>query len=95
VAGAVLRLLKNGGDAEGFDGGGNLFGLVADDGDDFFQMEREAGADDVIHEGAATSVMEDFGEAGLEASAFASGEDEDGEVVIGHGGKHCPVDRGI
>ena len=30
-------------------------------------------------------MMEDFGEAGFEAGAFASGEDENGCVVIGHG----------
>jgi hypothetical protein len=29
--------------------------------------------------------MQDFGEAGFQAGAFASGEDEDSNVVIGHG----------
>jgi hypothetical protein len=85
VAGAVLRLLQNGFRAERFHGGGNLFGLVADDGDYFFCMERQAGADYVIHELAATGVVQDFGEAGFEAGAFASGEYEDSNVVIGHG----------
>ena len=85
VAGAVLWLLQNGFDFEGFDGGGNLFGLVADHGDDFFRVEGQAGTDDMIDERAATGVMKNFGEAGFEASAFASGEDEDGYVVIGHG----------
>jgi len=85
VAGAVLRLLQNGLDLKRFDGGGNLFGLVADDGDDFFCMERQAGADDVVNEQTATGVVQDFCEAGFEAGAFASGEDEDSYVVIGHG----------
>ena len=62
-----------------------MFGLVADDGDDFFCMERQAGSDNVIHERAASGVVQDFCEAGFEAGAFASGEDEDGCVVIGHG----------
>lgn len=85
VASTVLRLLQDGFDVERFDGGGNLFGLVANDGNYFSCMERQASADDVIHEGAATGVVQDFGEAGFEAGAFASGEDEDGNVVIGHG----------
>ena len=54
VAGAVLRLLQDGFDIERLDGGGNLFGLMADDGDDFFGVKRQAGADDVIDERAAT-----------------------------------------
>jgi hypothetical protein len=85
VAGAVLRLLQSDFRAERFDGGGNLFRLVADDGNDFFRVERQASADDVIHKRAASGMMEDFCEAGLEACAFASGEDEDSNVVIGHG----------
>src|SRR5882762_8486803 len=80
-----LRLLQNGFRAERFDRGGNLFRLVADDGNDFFRVERQAGADDVIHKRAASGMMEDFCEAGLEACAFASGEDEDSGVVVGHG----------
>ena len=78
-------MLQNGFDFEGFDGGGDLFGLVADDGDDFFHVQRQAGADDVINQRAATGMVKNFCEAGFEASAFASGEDEDGNVVIGHG----------
>ena len=35
--------------------------------------------------GRPPALMQDFGEAGFEAGAFASGEDEDGNVVIGHG----------
>jgi hypothetical protein len=62
-----------------------LFRLVADDSDDFFRVERQAGADDLIHEGAATGMMQNFCETGFEAGALASGEDEDGNVVIGHG----------
>lgn len=85
VAGAVLGLLENGFDFEGFDGGGNLFGLVADDGDDFFGVERQTGADYMIDERAASGMMQNFGEAGFEAGAFTGGEDEDGCVVIGHG----------
>jgi hypothetical protein len=85
MAGAVLRLLQNCFDAERFDDGGNLFCLVADDGNDFSCVERQAGADDVIDERAATGVVQNFGEAGFEAGAFASGEDEDSNVVIGHG----------
>jgi len=85
VAGAVLRLLQNGFRAERFDGGGNLFRLVTDDGNDFFRVERQASADDVIHKRTATGMMENFCEAGLEACAFASGEDEDSGVVVGHG----------
>jgi hypothetical protein len=80
-----LRLLQNGFCTERFDDSGNLFGLVADDGDDFFCMKRQAGADDVIRERAATGMVEDLCEAGSEAGAFASGEDEDSNVVIGHG----------
>ena len=80
-----MRLLQDGFDVERFDGRGNLFRLVADDSDDFFRVERQAGADDVIHERVATGVVQDFCEAGFEACAFASGEDEDGNVVIGHG----------
>jgi len=58
----------------------------ADDGNDFFFAWRgRASADDVIHKRTATGMMEDFCEAGLEACAFASGEDEDSNVVIGHG----------
>ena len=53
--------------------------------EDFFRVERQAGADDVIDERAAAGMVEDFSKAGLEAGAFASGEDEDGCVVIGHG----------
>jgi hypothetical protein len=85
VAGAVLRLLQNGFRAERFDGGGNLFGLVSDYSDDFFCVERQAGADHVIDERATTGVVKNFCEAGLEASAFTSSEDEDGNIVIGHG----------
>jgi hypothetical protein len=85
VAGAVLRQLQNGFDAEWFDEGGNLFCLVADDGNDFSCVERQAGADDVVNERTATGGVQDFCEAGFEAGAFASGEDEDGYVVIGHG----------
>jgi len=62
-----------------------LFGLVADDGNDSFWVERQAGADDVVNERTATGVMQDFCEAGFEARAFASGENEDSGVVIGHG----------
>ncbi len=43
-----MRMLQNGFNVERFDGCGNLFGLVADYGDDFFCMERQAGADYVI-----------------------------------------------
>jgi hypothetical protein len=85
VAGAVLWLLQNSFDVESSDGCGNLFGLVAYDSNDFFRVERHAGANDVIHKWAATGVMQDFGKAGFEAGAFASGEDEDDCVVIGHG----------
>jgi len=48
-------------------------------------LERQAGADYMIYERAAAGVMKNFGEAGFQAGAFASGEDEDGYVVIGHG----------
>jgi hypothetical protein len=48
-------------------------------------VERQAGADDVIHKRAATGMVKNFCEAGFEAGAFASGEDEDGNIVIGHG----------
>jgi hypothetical protein len=85
VAGAILGLLQNGFCAERFDLGGNLFRLVANNGNDFFRMERQAGANYVIDERAATGMMEDFSKAGLEACAFASGEDEDSGGVIGHG----------
>jgi len=85
VAGTVLRLLQNSFDIEKFDGGGNLFGLMADYGDDFFCVERQAGPDYVIDERAAAGVVKNFGEAGFKASAFASGEDEDSNIVIGHG----------
>src|ERR1700756_2915277 len=85
VAGAVLRLLQNSFRAERFDRGGNLFRLVANNGNDFFRVERQASANDVIHKRAATGMMKDFCEAGFEACAFASGGDEDSGVVIGHG----------
>jgi hypothetical protein len=85
VAGAVLWLLQNGFRTERFDGGGNLFRLVSYYRDDFFRVERQAGADDVVHKRAATGMVKDFCEAGFEASAFASGEDEDSNVVVGHG----------
>jgi len=39
----------------------------------------------VIHKRAATGMMKDFCEAGFEACALASGENEDSGVVIGHG----------
>jgi hypothetical protein len=85
VAGAVLRLLQNGFDIKRFYGGRDLFGLVAYDSNDFFRVQRQAGANYVIYERAAAGVMQNFGEAGFEASAFASGEDENGKIVIGHG----------
>jgi hypothetical protein len=85
VTGAVLGLLQNGFYIERSDGGGNLFGLVADDSDDFLGVKWQTGTDDVINQRAATGVMQNFSEAGFEASAFASGEDEDGYIVIGHG----------
>ncbi len=85
VAGAVLRLLQDGLDFKLLYGCGNLFGLVADHGDYSFGAERQAGADYVIDERAAAGVMKNFGEAGFKASAFASGEDEDSNIVIGHG----------
>ena len=60
-----MRLLQNGFDFEWLDSRGNLFSLVPDDGDDFFHVERQAGADDVIYERTATGMMQDFGEAGF------------------------------
>ncbi len=71
------------------------FGLMADDGDDFFRVQRQASAHHVLHDGAATRVMQHFGDVGLEASAFASGENEDNDVFVGHGGSIVYWDEGF
>ena len=49
VTGAVLRLLQDGGRVKRGDGGGDFFGLVADDGDGFFGAQRHAGANDLFN----------------------------------------------
>ena len=95
VAGALLRLLQDGGDIEGFDGCGDFFSLMTDNGDDFFWVERQASAHNVLHDGAATGVMQHFGETRLEASAFARGENEDSDVFVGHGGSIVYWDEGF
>ena len=50
VAGATLRLLQNGADAQRLQHSGDLLGLVPDDSDDGAWLKRAAGADHMLDE---------------------------------------------
>jgi len=91
VAGAVLRVLKDRGDAERLDGGDDLAGLMADHRNDFLGAEGKAGADDMIDERTSPGGMENLGKRGFKARTPASGEDKDGNVFIGHSQSIVPL----
>ena len=67
VAGAALRLLQHGADSQRLKQGGNLLGLMADDGDDGARLERLAGAHDVLDQRAAAGAMQHFGQQDADA----------------------------
>lgn len=85
MSGTILRLLEHGFDTQRLDSRGELFRLMADYSDDFFRVERKAGAHDMVHKRTASRTMENFCQAGFEAGAPSGGKDEDGDIFIRHG----------
>ena len=85
VAGTVLGLLQDGRGPERLDHASHLFRLMPHDNDRFAGLERFTGAHDLFHQRAPTGAVQDFGQAGFEARAFSRGEDNNSQVVIGHG----------
>ena len=84
VTGAVLRLLQNGGHLIRGDGGGDFFGLVADDDNGLFRAQGHTGAEDLFDESAAAGAMQNFCEAGFQAGAFTGGENDYGKIFVFH-----------
>jgi len=81
VAGTSLFRLENELDAGGGDGLLYAVSFVADDGVNVAGGNKvPGGVDDVLQEGLAADLVQDFGEAGFEACAFSGGEDDDGET---------------
>ena len=83
VAGAALLGLEDELDAGVGDGGADAVGFVANDAEDVGGWRYGlGGGDDVEEQGLAADFVEDLGAAGLEAGAFAGGEDGDSEVGL-------------
>jgi hypothetical protein len=85
VACAVLRLLQDRRGPERLDHASHLFRLMPHDDDGFAGFERFTRSHDLFHKSAPTGAVQYFGEAGFEASAFSRSEDNNREVVVGHG----------
>jgi len=85
VAGAILRLLQDSRGPERLDHPSHVFRLMPHDDDSFPRLERFTRAHDLFHKGPPTGAVQYFGEARSEASAFSRSEDNDGQVMVGHG----------
>jgi len=75
VSGAILGLLQNRNSAQRLDDRGNLFRLVTYYDNRFARFERFAGANNMLYQRATPSLVEDFGQARLQASALSRSED--------------------
>ena len=81
MAGAALVGLLDKADAAGGNHGFDLLGLVADDGIDVAGSHDLAGGrDDVGQQGLSADLMQHLWVAGVEASAFARGHDDHGQL---------------
>jgi len=72
-------------DVKGLDCGCNLFRLMANDHKNFLRRQREARADNTLHERPAAGGVQHFGKRRFEARPFSRGEDDDNDVFVRHG----------
>jgi len=84
MARAALRILNYSFRAERRDCRRDRVRLKSNDHDSVGSFERLARADYVPDERAAAHAMQNFGDAGIEARAFARGQDDDNRVFGGH-----------
>ena len=88
---AVLRVLQDSGSPERLDDGGHLLRLMSHDNYGLARLERLTRADDMFDQRAPAGTVQNFGETGLKARALSGGEDDNGEVIVGH--KLLPILR--
>ena len=79
MPGAQLRFLHHAARSEALAHTPHGIGLMAHHGDEMLRRQRLHGRQHVPNEGTASQWVQDFGERGLHAGAFAGGKDDDCE----------------
>jgi hypothetical protein len=86
MPGSALRVLQNSLCAKGLDHRRDLLGLVPYDDNLLLRAQRRARADNMLEERAPPRAVQNLGKAGFQPRAFSRGENNNGQIVIGHEG---------
>ena len=84
MAGSVLWLLQDSLRVEFFDGGTDLFGLMADHGNEALGLQRGAATNYVLNESTPAGGVQHFCERRFEPRALSCGQDHDHHIFVRH-----------